>query len=87
MFIFDVIGDVLSALGLVTAGGLSVMGIIAFVLIAICAVPVALLTLWTIICVIWFWLKKVVCLIMNKEFTEEYEPPGFSWLERMSGMR
>ncbi len=83
MFIFDVIGDMLSALGLMTAGGLSVMGIIAFVLIAICAVPVALLTLWTIICVIWFWLKKGIFLILGKDFPEEFEPPGFTWLENL----
>lgn len=83
MFIFDAIGDMLSALGLMTAGGLSVMGIIAFVLIAICAVPVALLTLWTIICVIWFWLKKGIFLILGKDFPEEFEPPGFTWLENL----
>ncbi len=83
MFIFDVIGDMLSALGLMTAGGLSVIAIIAFVLLLVYAVPLALLALWTIICVIWIWLKKGIFLILGKDFPEEFEPPGFTWLENL----
>lgn len=83
MFIFDVIGDVLSALGLLTAGGLSVIAIIAFVLLLVYAVPVALMVLWTIICVIWFWTKKAYYKIRGWEFPEYVDPPGFNWLENL----
>ena len=83
MFIFDVIGDMLSALGLVTAGGLSLMGLIALMLLMIIAIPITLLIIWTIICVIWFWTKKAYYKIRGWEFPEYVDPPGFSWLENL----
>lgn len=83
MFIFDAIGDMLSALGLVTAGGISVLGLIAFVLLLIIAIPSALLITWTIICVIWFWTKKAYYKIRGWEFPEYVDPPGFTWIESL----
>ena len=83
MFIFDVIGDMLSALGLVTAGGLSLMGLIALMLLMIIAIPITLLIIWTIICVIWFWTKKAYYKSRGWEFPEYVDPPGFAWLENL----
>ena len=85
MFIFDVIGDMLSALGLMTAGGISVIGMIAFVLFAICVIPLTLLMIWAIYGVIWFWTKKGIYKILGKEFPEYVEFPGWNWIENLLG--
>ncbi len=87
MFIFDVIGDMLLALGLVTAGGISVFGIIAFVLFIICSIPLSLLLICTLYDIVWFWTKKGIYKILGKDFPEYVAPPALSWLERISGMR
>ena len=87
MFIFDVIGDMLSALGLVTAGGISVIGIIAYVLFIICSIPLSLLLICTLYDIVWFWTKKGIYKILGKNFPEYVDTPGISWLERVSGMR
>ena len=83
MFIFDVIGDMLSAVGLMTAGGISLLGVIALVLLMLIAIPSTLLITWTIICVIWFWTKKAYHKIRGWEFPEYVEPPGFAWIESL----
>lgn len=73
----------LSTIGLVTAGGISVLGLIAFVLLLIIAIPSALLITWTIICVIWFWTKKAYYKIRGWEFPEYVDLPGFTWIESL----
>ena len=73
----------LSAVGLMTAGGISLLGVIALVLLMLIAIPSTLLITWTIICVIWFWTKKAYHKIRGWEFPEYVEPPGFAWIESL----
>ena len=81
MFIFDVIGDMLSALGLVAMGGIGIIGWIVIIISIVIMTIISLLTLWLIACVAWFWIRKGFCKVTGRTFIDDGEMPGARWLE------
>ena len=76
MFIFDVIGDMLSALGWVSIG--TVSGVMAIVIVVFYVVVgiIALALAWLLISAVWYWIKCACCWLARKEIPKDPEPLG-----------
>lgn len=83
MWLLEIIGDMLSMLGLT---GLFSLGIIGWILIGvICIISIITMVVftWFVASLLWAWGKRLYWVIARKDEPYECEMIGWRWIEKM----
>lgn len=83
MWLFEIIKDMLSMLGLTCLFSLGVLCWILIGIIYIVCIGTLIVFAWFVASLIWAWLKRLYWVVARKEEPFECEMLGWKWIERI----
>lgn len=83
MWLLEIIGDMLSMLGLTCLFSLGIIGWILIGLLCIIGVFTMIVFAWFVASLLWAWGKRIYWLVTRQDEPYECEMLGWKWIEKM----
>lgn len=83
MWLLEIIGDMLSMLGLTCLFSLGIIGWILIGVLCIIGVFTMIVFTWFVASLLWAWGKRIYWLVTRQDEPYECEMLGWKWIEKM----